>query len=211
MEKTPKFKKVPVDVPASSLTPLDVTCGSTKCEEDFHCYSKKKSSIKNQGKKGVCKECGDDNVDWRRIYKNDIKDADFIFSSMRRELIRQVFFQTPIDEIAVAKAVELGRVGVEERARRLLKQRIGKFTAWDGRQVPMGKGDIVNYAQHATATCCRACLEAWHNIPADQELSAQQLDFCTKLVMRYVGEKMPDLNNEPIVTNTKAKKNVQVD
>lgn len=198
MKKIVKFKKVPVDVPASELTPLNVTCGTTKCEEDLHCYSKKKSSLRKQGKERVCKECGDDLIDWKRIHKNNPTDAQFIFSSMRRELIRSVFFQTPIDDAAKKKAKQLGKTGVRERAKRLLRQRIRKLTAWDGRQVPMGKGDVINYAQHATATCCRNCLEAWHNIPPEVELNEKQLQFCTDLVMHYIDEKLPNLQDEPV-------------
>ena len=34
----------------------------------------------------------------------------------------------------------------------------------DGKQTPM-RGHPVFVAQHATATCCRGCLEKWHHIP----------------------------------------------
>jgi hypothetical protein len=34
----------------------------------------------------------------------------------------------------------------------------------DGRQTPM-RGHPVFVAQHATATCCRDCLNKWHDIP----------------------------------------------
>jgi hypothetical protein len=34
----------------------------------------------------------------------------------------------------------------------------------DGKQTPM-RGHPVFIAQHATATCCRGCLEKWHAIP----------------------------------------------
>ena len=33
----------------------------------------------------------------------------------------------------------------------------------DGKQTPM-RGHPVFVAQHATATCCRGCLEKWHKI-----------------------------------------------
>lgn len=34
----------------------------------------------------------------------------------------------------------------------------------DGKQTPM-KGYPVFTAQHATATCCRDCIEKWHKFP----------------------------------------------
>ncbi|HYD74288.1 MAG TPA: DUF4186 domain-containing protein [Candidatus Binatia bacterium] len=41
----------------------------------------------------------------------------------------------------------------------------------DGKQTPM-RGHPVFIAQHATATCCRGCLEKWHGIAAGRELTA---------------------------------------
>lgn len=41
----------------------------------------------------------------------------------------------------------------------------------DGKQTPM-RGHPVFIAQHATATCCRGCLEKWHQIPQGQALDA---------------------------------------
>lgn len=40
----------------------------------------------------------------------------------------------------------------------------------DGKQTPM-RGHPVFIAQHATATCCRGCLEKWHHIPQGCALS----------------------------------------
>lgn len=40
----------------------------------------------------------------------------------------------------------------------------------DGKQTPM-RGHPVFIAQHATATCCRGCLEKWHAIPRGRGLS----------------------------------------
>jgi hypothetical protein len=43
----------------------------------------------------------------------------------------------------------------------------------DGRQTPF-KGHPVFVAQHATATCCRSCLEKWHHIPQGRELTPDE-------------------------------------
>ena len=42
----------------------------------------------------------------------------------------------------------------------------------DGKQTPM-RGHPVFIAQHATATCCRGCLEKWHKIPKNRVLTEQ--------------------------------------
>ena len=43
----------------------------------------------------------------------------------------------------------------------------------DGKQTPF-KGHPVFVAQHATATCCRSCLEKWHWIPKGREMTVEE-------------------------------------
>lgn len=43
----------------------------------------------------------------------------------------------------------------------------------DGKQTPF-RGHPVFVAQHATACCCRGCLEKWHGIAAGHMLSAPE-------------------------------------
>lgn len=191
-----KFKRVvPDNIKVEDLTPLDISCGSTKCKDDLHCFSLKKSSLRNFDDERVCYECGVDLIEWQRVHKNNIKDASFIFKSMKKELIRHVFWHTKIEDSAIDQARKRGKVELRKRASKLLKSRIGKHTAWDGRQTPLTGNEIISYAQHATATCCRKCLEAWHNIPPEVILNDKQLEYCTSLVMLYVDERVPNLND----------------
>ena len=44
------------------------------------------------------------------------------------------------------------------------------FPLNDGKQTPR-RNHPVFVAQHATATCCRGCLEKWHRIPKGQALT----------------------------------------
>src|SRR5512147_1168765 len=46
----------------------------------------------------------------------------------------------------------------------------------DGKQTPM-RNHPVFIAQHATATCCRGCLEKWHRIPKGRPLSPAEIDY----------------------------------
>jgi len=59
------------------------------------------------------------------------------------------------------------------------------FPKNDGKQTPM-KNHPVFIAQHATATCCRACLCKWHGIPNGKPLSAAEVDFIVGLVMAWI-------------------------
>jgi len=52
------------------------------------------------------------------------------------------------------------------------------------------------YAQHATATCCRTCLEYWHGIPKGRALSAEELNYLAELVCRYIEDRIPELTEE---------------
>ena len=45
------------------------------------------------------------------------------------------------------------------------------------------RGHPVFVAQHATATCCRGCLEKWHGIPNGVDLSQEQLKYIVRLLM----------------------------
>lgn len=192
-----KFKRVPVDVAVSDLTPLNISCGSTKCSDGLHCFRTSEKTAQKFGKHGVCKECGKDLIDWKRIHQNDLKDINFIFKSMKNELIRHVFWHTPIKEEALAIASKRTKGEMRVHAKKILKSKISRpHNAWDGRQTPMAGVEIVNYAQHATATCCRKCLEYWHNIEKETTLTDKQLEFCTDLVMLYIEERIPNFREE---------------
>jgi hypothetical protein len=191
MSKRRNFKKinVPVDVDVASLTPLEISCGSTKCEENLHCFSLKRTSIRKFGQVGKCKHCGEDLIDWDRIRKNNIKDAKFIFDSLKKELFRHVIWHMKINQTALKKASEKNDDELRIHVKSILQKRlINPFQ--DGRQTPVNGNEITNYAQHATATCCRKCIEVWHDIPEDATISNEQMDFFTDLALLFIEEKV---------------------
>jgi hypothetical protein len=55
----------------------------------------------------------------------------------------------------------------------------------DGRQTPMGKHPAF-VAQHATATCCRGCLEKWHRIPRGRELNDEEKRYVVDVLRRWL-------------------------
>jgi hypothetical protein len=59
------------------------------------------------------------------------------------------------------------------------------FPKNDGKQTPM-KGHPVFIAQHATATCCRGCLQKWHGIEKGRALKATQVDYVVALIMGWI-------------------------
>lgn len=57
----------------------------------------------------------------------------------------------------------------------------------DGKQTPM-KGHPVFVAQHATATCCRGCLEKWHHIPKDRLLTDEEVNYIVNVIMSWINQ-----------------------
>ena len=55
----------------------------------------------------------------------------------------------------------------------------------DGKQTPM-KGHPIFIAQHATACCCRNCLEKWHHIPKGRELTKQEVDYIVNVLITWI-------------------------
>jgi hypothetical protein len=41
-------------------------------------------------------------------------------------------------------------------------------------------------AQHATATCCRTCLERWHAVPKGHALSAEEQGYVVDVITRWL-------------------------
>jgi hypothetical protein len=49
------------------------------------------------------------------------------------------------------------------------------------------------YAQHATASCCRKCIEEWHGIHQGRELTEDEITYLATLAILYVDERLPFL------------------
>lgn len=60
----------------------------------------------------------------------------------------------------------------------------------DGKQTPM-RGHPVFVAQHATATCCRGCLQKWHRIPARVALTLEEKTYILKILHRWLANYCP--------------------
>ena len=86
--------------------------------------------------------------------------------------------------------LEKGLDKIEEHAYDFINKRLKpEIIANDGKQTPM-KGHPVFIAQHATATCCRGCLEKWHHIPKGVELTNNQVDYIVKIIMEWIKREM---------------------
>lgn len=59
----------------------------------------------------------------------------------------------------------------------------------DGKQTPY-RGHPVFVAQHATATCCRACLTRWHHIPAGRPLTADEQRYVVAAILAWLDREL---------------------
>lgn len=59
----------------------------------------------------------------------------------------------------------------------------------DSKQTPM-RGHPVFIAQHATACCCRGCLEKWYRVPKGKELTPLQQERIVNLLMAWIERQM---------------------
>jgi hypothetical protein len=175
--------------------PLKISCTSTDCSNNLHCFkAHRKMAAEDHGK---CRQCGADLVDWTRVHLRNIRDASHTFTSLKHELIRHHFFHEIIDEGAVAHARRKGRIKLHLAVRsRLQKYLAPAAPPRDGRQTPL-QGNAIYYAQHATACCCRKCLEYWHAIPQGRPLTEKEFEYCAALIELYLKERLPNLKDEP--------------
>ena len=61
----------------------------------------------------------------------------------------------------------------------------------DGKQTPM-KGHPVFIAQHATGTCCRRCLEKWHYISKNKNMTDDDIKYVVDIIMSWIEKEYND-------------------
>ncbi len=106
-----------------------------------------------------------------------------LFQRLGRSNFRSKFKLRPSDKLYID---DKGMDTIEFHARDFIAKRLAPaHPTNDGKQTPM-KGHPVFVAQHATATCCRGCLEKWHKIKAGVELSSRQQEYVAKVIMIWI-------------------------
>jgi hypothetical protein len=79
-----------------------------------------------------------------------------------------------------------GREAIRAHAEDLIGKRLAPALPYkDGKQTPY-RGHPVFVAQHATATCCRSCLERSHDIPRGRELTADERAYVVDVIWRWM-------------------------
>lgn len=112
-----------------------------------------------------------------------MRDLDELFRALSRSRFRSRF------RLADKEASYLRQRGMETilvHARQFVESRLAEAEpANDGRQTPM-RNHPVFIAQHATATCCRGCLQKWHRIGKGRPLSSIEIDYIVGVIERWL-------------------------
>ena len=179
--------------------PLAITCTSADCPNGLHAFRPSRD-MRGSLLDGACRECHQHLIQWDRLHHRDLADVEFTFESLRVELIRHYFWHCPMPQQALDYATRKGRIKLDERVPQQVLKSVGAAIPFrDGTQTPRETSKDVNpihFAQHATASCCRKCVEEWHGIPQGRELSDSEIHYLTELAIRYLRERMPGLAPE---------------
>ncbi|QFT83143.1 hypothetical protein FIU89_21160 (plasmid) [Roseovarius sp. THAF27] len=181
--------------PLVELKPLKISCTDSDCDNGLHCFK----TTRQMGRKerGSCRSCGAKLIDWPRLHKRSIEDAEFTFEALRNEKIRHHFFHVEIDQRAKNYAKRKGWLKLREAVESRIRKYVAKAgNPRDGRQTPFEDNPIF-YAQHATATCCRTCLNYWHDISKGHDLTDEEVDYCADLIEMYLRERLDDVEDGP--------------
>jgi hypothetical protein len=185
---------------STALKPLKITCTGTDCERNLHCFRMTKKLLAN-GPSGRCRSCGAQLIDWPRVHRQLLDDANYTFGALQYELIRHHFWHIPVSERAVNYARRKGCALLRQAAERQIRQSVGSAKhpreGFQTSRETSPTANAIHFAQHATASCCRRCVAEWHGIPEGRPLSADEIEYLTELAMLYLKARIPNLPDAP--------------
>ena len=120
------------------------------------------------------------------IDKLNSKDLTIIKNKIK-ELSKSTFrtsFHLNKKEIEYIKKNGLNKV--EQHAYEFIKKNLAPSNIPnDGKQTPTHNHPVFP-ARHATATCCRGCLEKWHHIKKGKELTDNEIKYIISIIMYWI-------------------------
>lgn len=112
-----------------------------------------------------------------------------LFLRLSHSQFRCSFYLNQKDKDIIAAK---GLPTIREHARQIIAKRLAPAVIPnDGKQTPMRHGTSpVFIAQHATACCCRGCLEKWHRIPKGRALTPAEQAYVVEVIMHWIESKL---------------------
>ena len=113
---------------------------------------------------------------------------DYLFNRLSKSKFRSSFHLKEKDKEYIK---DKGLDEIMDHAYNFIDKRLSMLNENDGKQTPM-RGHPVFIAQHATATCCRVCIEKWHNIKKEKELLEEQKEYLVSVIMKWINMEIDD-------------------
>lgn len=116
-----------------------------------------------------------------------MRELDELFAALAKSPFRSGF-QLRTKDLAYLQ--QKGLSEVLDHAEDFIGKRLAPaIIANDGKQTPM-RGHPVFVAQHATACCCRDCLQKWHQIPQGRELTLAEQAYIVVVLEKWLQERL---------------------
>ena len=114
-----------------------------------------------------------------------MRDFDELFAALKESAFRRRFQLSGQEkDYLQSKGIKV----ILEHAADFIEKRLAPAQPKnDGKQTPM-RHHPVFIAQHATATCCRGCLEKWHRIPKGRALLDEEKRYVLGVLKRWLEE-----------------------
>ena len=107
---------------------------------------------------------------------NDVQE---VLSRLSRSAFRS---QIHLGEQELEYLRQKGMTEVLRHAAEFIEKRVGPASPLnDGKQTPWHNHPVF-VAQHATATCCRGCLQKWHQIPKGRALTTEEQQYIVEVI-----------------------------
>jgi len=114
-----------------------------------------------------------------------MRNLDDIFEALSTSAFRSKFHLQPKELVYLhAKGLPTVLLHAEDFIAKRLAPAVPEN---DGKQTPF-RGHPVFVAQHATACCCRGCLEKWHKIPRGRTLTPREQAYIITVLERWLHE-----------------------
>ncbi len=157
-------------------------------ELSFHIQSLPAQLIKDKKLWNIPEEKRKEQAQWAQLeLVFPIERSFSTWNDLKQSAFRSSFY---LNKKLIAYARKKGMETLMAHALLLLEPRLFvPVLKNDGKQTPM-KGHPVFVAQHATATCCRGCLEKWHHVPKERKLTAKEKQEVLMLQKEWIEKEL---------------------
>lgn len=116
-----------------------------------------------------------------------MRDIDTLFAALYQSEFRSRFKLKPKEYNYLQ---EKGMEVILQHAHDFIDKRLAPASIPnDGKQTPM-RNHPVFIAQHATATCCRNCLQKWHFIEKGKSLNEEEKNYIVNIIKTWLNQQL---------------------